>query len=130
MGLYEGDVTSAVRVYQTSSEKKGCSQLHTYPVGIVDHALGLVGTPGFMTLTDMVNPEGAAPADGRVTQWDTFRISNNKLTNDGRGSWLAFPAAENSWRVKWTDGSTMMTDDYMPIDVMMEAAGEGRYNSD
>ncbi|TGJ79562.1 hypothetical protein E0Z10_g9210 [Xylaria hypoxylon] len=129
LGLYDGDDTSAIRVYRTSSKKQGCSQLHTYPVGIVDHAIALVGSDGLMTLTDMVNPSGAKPADGLVTQWDSFRISDTKLTNDGQGSWVAFPAAKNSWSVKWTDGSAFMTSNYMPIEIVMEEAGEGRYNS-
>ncbi|KAI0450804.1 hypothetical protein F5B21DRAFT_410685 [Xylaria acuta] len=128
LGIYRSDDVSPIRVYQTSSEKKGCSQLHTYPVGIVDHALGLVGSNGLMTLTDMVNPSGAKPADGLVTEWDSFRIADSKLTNDGEGSWVVFPVSKNSWSVKWTDGSAFMTTDYMPAEIVMEAAGEGRYN--
>ncbi|KAI0442685.1 hypothetical protein F4803DRAFT_351254 [Xylaria telfairii] len=130
LGIYRNDDVSAVRVYQTSSEKQGCSQLHTYPVGIVDHALGLVGSNGLMTLTDMVNPSGAKPANGLITQWDSFRISNSKLTNDGAGSWVVFPTTKDSWTVKWTDGSAFMTTDYMPVEIVMEAAGEGRYNGE
>lgn len=103
VGLFDAE-TSPLRVYQTSSEKKGCSQLHTYPVGIVDHALGLVGDPGFMTLTDMVNPQGFKPDDGEVSQWDTFQVSSNKLTNNGKGNWLAFPTDDNSWEITWSDG--------------------------
>ncbi|TRX89034.1 hypothetical protein FHL15_010053 [Xylaria flabelliformis] len=128
LGIYRDDAISPIRVYQTSSEKKGCSQLHTYPVGIVDHALGLVGSDGLMTLTDMVNPSGAKPADGLVMEWDSFRVADGKLTNDGDGSWVIFPATKNSWTVKWTDGSAFMTTDYMPAEIVMEAAGEGRYN--
>ncbi|KAF2971617.1 hypothetical protein GQX73_g1971 [Xylaria multiplex] len=128
LGLYDGDDFSPVRVYATSSKKAGCIQLHTYPVGIVDHAIALVGSGGLMTLTDMVNPSGAKPADGLVTEWDSFRVSDTKLTNDGKGTWVAFPAAKNSWSVKWTDGSAFMTTDYMPVEIVMEPAGEGRYN--
>ncbi|KAI1128341.1 hypothetical protein F5Y10DRAFT_265252 [Nemania abortiva] len=128
LGIYEGDDTSAVRVYQSSSEKKGCTELHTYPVGIVDHALGLVGSNGLMTLTDMVNPAGTKPGDGVEALWDAFRVSNSRLTNDGKGTWVAFPTGTTSWSVKWADGSAFMTTDYMPVEIMMESAGEGRYN--
>ncbi|KAI1813457.1 hypothetical protein GGS20DRAFT_477476 [Poronia punctata] len=127
VGLYEGD-PSPIRVYKTSSQKKGRNQLHTYPIGIVDHALGLVGPPDFMTLTDMINPARVKPKDGEVAVWDTFVISHDRLTNDGRGAWLAFPAAESSWRIKWSDGSAFTTEDYMPVEVLMEKEGEGRYN--
>ncbi|KAI0430529.1 hypothetical protein F5Y09DRAFT_226905 [Xylaria sp. FL1042] len=127
LGVYDGDI-SPIRVYQTGSKKAGCSQLHTYPVGIVDHALALVGSDGLMTLTDMVNPSGAKPADGQVMEWDTFRVSDSKLTNDGQGRWVAFPGVKDSWSVKWTDGSVFMPAMYMPIEIVMEPAGEGRYN--
>jgi hypothetical protein len=156
IGIYEGDDTSAIRVYQTGSKKKGYTELHTYPVGIVDHALGLIGSNGLMTLMDMVNPEGTKPADGLVMEWDAFRVSNSRLTNEGQGAWVAFPTAKRSWSVKWADGkslslpfpqpirldlhrlmchpldigSAFMTTDYMPVEIMMEAAGEGRYNSE
>ncbi|KAI1757978.1 hypothetical protein F4782DRAFT_5338 [Xylaria castorea] len=128
LGIYRNDDISPIRVYQTSSEKKGCSELHTYPIGIVDHSLGLVGSNGLMTLTDMVNPSGAKPADGLVAEWDSFRITDSKLTNDGDGSWVIFPLTKNSWAVKWTDGSAFMTTDYMPAEIVMEATAEGRYN--
>ncbi|KAI3330219.1 hypothetical protein F4824DRAFT_344943 [Ustulina deusta] len=130
LGVYENDDISPIRVYQTSSTKAGCSQLHTYPVGIVDHALALVGSDGLMTLTDMMNPSGARPAGGLVTEWDAFRVADSKLTNDGQGRWVAFPGATNSWTVKWTDGSAFMTADYMPVEIVMEPAGEGRFNSE
>ncbi|KAI1111459.1 hypothetical protein F5Y14DRAFT_425077 [Nemania sp. NC0429] len=131
LGLYEGDEFSAVRVYQAASEKKGCIQLHTYPIGIVDHALGLVGSDGLMTLTDMVNPAAPPkPADGQVAEWDSFRVSDTKLTTDRVGKWVAFPISESSWSVKWTDGSAFMTADYMPAEIVMEAAGQARYNTE
>ncbi|KAI1429669.1 hypothetical protein F5Y12DRAFT_709669 [Xylaria sp. FL1777] len=104
LGVYDSDDISPIRVYQTSSQKAGCSQLHTYPVGIVDHALALVGSDGLMTLTDMANPSGAKPTNGLVTEWDAFRISGGMLTNDGEGRWVAFPSGKDSWSVKWADG--------------------------
>ncbi|KAI1164438.1 hypothetical protein F5B18DRAFT_252862 [Nemania serpens] len=130
LGLYEGDGFSPIRVYQASSEKKGCIQLHTYPIGIVDHALGLVGSDGLMTLTDMVNPAAPKPTGGVIVEWDAFQVSDNKLTTDGAGSWAAFPTSKTSWSLKWTDGSAFMTADYMPAEIVMEAAGEARYNTE
>lgn len=109
LGLYEGDGFSPIRVYQASSEKKGCIQLHTYPIGIVDHALGLVGSDGLMTLTDMVNPAAPKPTDGLVIQWDAFQVADNKLTTDGEGRWIASPTSETSWSVKWTDGKASLS---------------------
>ncbi|KAI0018004.1 hypothetical protein F4780DRAFT_563585 [Xylariomycetidae sp. FL0641] len=134
LGIFEGDDTSPVRVYQTDGQKAGCKELHTYPVGFVDHSLGLVGdseTPGFLQFVDLVNP-GGKPTDDSVALWDTFRVSDDgRLTNDGEGSWLAFPGEdEGAWTVRWSDGSAMMTQNYLPIEVMYKSAGEGRYNGE
>lgn len=116
LGLYDEEI-SPVRVYQTSSEKKGCSQLHTYPIGIVDHALALVGSDGLMALKDMVNPSGAKPETGLVMEWDTFRVTDSKLTNDGKGTWVAFPSTEPGWTVKWTDGKFPLYLNQIRVDV-------------
>ncbi|XXG95358.1 hypothetical protein Hte_001620 [Hypoxylon texense] len=128
LGVYDGDDVSAVQVYPVESDKQGCSELHTYPVGIVDHTIGLMGPPGLLTLVDMTNPRTVQPGDGTVAQWDTFRISDGKLSNDVDGQWLAFPSQGNSWSLKWSDGSAMITADSMIVDVMYKSAGEGRYN--
>ncbi|KAI1341247.1 hypothetical protein F5Y15DRAFT_414365 [Xylariaceae sp. FL0016] len=128
LGLYEGDDTSPVQVYHTDSDKKGCVEMHTYPVGFVDHSLALSGPPGLLTFVDMISPEGRDPGEGRVTKYDTFRIDDGKVTNDEKGKWLAFPDYANSWKVKWSDGSSPTTTDYMPVEVIYESAGEGSYN--
>ncbi|KAI1134569.1 hypothetical protein F5Y05DRAFT_397523 [Hypoxylon sp. FL0543] len=130
LGVYDGDDTSPVKVYTVDSQKEGCTELHTYPVGIVDHSIGLLGPPSLLTLVDMTNPRTVQPGDGNVAQWDTFRISDGKLTNDAEGQWLAFPGSGNSWNVKWSDGSAAITADFMVVDVLYKSAGEGRYNGD
>lgn len=149
LGVFDGDDFSPVQVYPVESDKEGCSELHTYPVGIVDHSIGLMGPPGLLTLVDMTNPRTVQPGEGTVAQWDTFRISDGKLGNDVDGQWLAFPTQGNSWTLKWSDGkqrgalvafwpgitanqlivgSAMITADSMIVDVMYKSAGEGRYN--
>ncbi|KAI1373193.1 hypothetical protein F4677DRAFT_430522 [Hypoxylon crocopeplum] len=130
LGVYDGDDVSALRVYPINSQKEGCNELHTYPVGIVDHSIGLVGEPGLLTLVDMVNPHSVQPGEGTVAMWDTFRITDGKVSNNADGQWLAFPGPGNSWTVKWSDGSAMITADSMVVDVMYKSAGEGRYNGD
>ncbi|CAJ2504718.1 Uu.00g121120.m01.CDS01 [Anthostomella pinea] len=127
LGLYDGDDTGPIKVYQTDSKKEGCKELHTYPIGIVDHSLGLVGPPALLTFVDMVNPDGADPGNGAVAMWDTFRVEDGKVTNDAEGQWLAFPDVKKSWKVKWSDGSSPTIDDYMPVEVAYVSAGQGRY---
>ncbi|KAI2633253.1 hypothetical protein GGS26DRAFT_555922 [Hypomontagnella submonticulosa] len=130
LGVFDGEDISPIRVYTTKSEKEGLSELHTYPVGIVDHSIGLIGPPGLLTLVNMMNPHTVKPGEGNIAQWDTFRVAESKLTNDGSGQWLAFPSAGNTWQVKWSDGSAFITADFMIVDVVLKSAGEGRYNGD
>ncbi|KAI1799651.1 hypothetical protein F4811DRAFT_88569 [Daldinia bambusicola] len=104
LGIFNGDDVSPVKVYTVDSEKEGCNELHTYPVGIVDHSIGLLGPPDLLTLVDMMNPHSIKPGDGNIAQWDTFQLSDGKLTNDVEGQWLAFPSGRDAWQVKWTDG--------------------------
>ncbi|KAI1077941.1 hypothetical protein F5B20DRAFT_549873 [Whalleya microplaca] len=127
LGLFGGDI-EPVKVYPVDSTKEGCNELHTYPVGFVDHSIGLYGPPGLLTLVDMMNPDSIVPDDGSVAVFDTFRIVDNKVTNDAEGQWLAFPDGSNDWKVKWSDGTAVTTADYMVVDVMYISAGEGRYN--
>ncbi|KAI0164141.1 hypothetical protein GGR57DRAFT_498246 [Xylariaceae sp. FL1272] len=136
VGLYEDDA-SPVQVYPSKSQKPGCMELHTYPVGIIDHSLGLVGEPGFLSFTDMVNPEGMEPGvvydEDDVFHWDTFAVDANHMLTDtsSQGVWRAYPstgdsAGDDDWEVKWVSGETFTTEDYMPIKIQMEAAGDGR----
>ncbi|KAI0007568.1 hypothetical protein F4779DRAFT_591338 [Xylariaceae sp. FL0662B] len=127
LGLFDDDI-DPLTVYPVDSEKEGCNELHTYPVGFVDHSLALVGPPGLLTLVDMMNPDSVSPDDGNVALFDTFRIVDGKVTNDSDGQWLAFPDTNNEWKVKWSDGTAVTTENFMPVDVMYISAGEGRYN--
>lgn len=108
MGVFDEATVDPVRVYATESERNGCSELHTYPVGIVDHSIGLVGQPSLLTLVDMVNPREAEPNVGDVTLFNTFRLTDGKLTNDIEGQWMAFPGSGNSWKVKWSDRKSVV----------------------
>ncbi|KAI1502116.1 hypothetical protein F5X99DRAFT_379969 [Biscogniauxia marginata] len=129
LGIFSGDDVSPVKVYQTDSDKEGLKELHTYPVGIVDHSLGLKGPPGLLTFVDMISPGSADPSEGEIAIWDTFRMAEGKVTNNDEGEWLAFPNEDNSWQVKWSDGSNIITADYMQVEVSYESAGDARYNS-
>lgn len=96
-----------MKVYTTESRKERLLELHTYPVGVVDHALGLHGQPGLLDLVDMANPGGDDDDGDLVKVWDTFRVSDGKLLNDGEGQWYTFPVRRGGWVVKWYDGKLM-----------------------
>ncbi|KAI1758588.1 hypothetical protein GGR53DRAFT_524550 [Hypoxylon sp. FL1150] len=118
LGVFDGNKVSPIQVYQIESEKEDCIELHTYPVGIVDHTLGLMGPPGLLALVDMTNPRTIDPGEGTVAQWDTFRITKGKLGNSIDGQWLAFPGQNDRWAVKWSDGSAVIIGNSMVINII------------
>ena len=99
-----GEDSNPITVYTLPNDEGGM-ELHTYPIGIVDHALGLHGRRGLMTFVEMVNPrKGKGDDDELVSYWDTFRVSQDeKLVNQGDGRWFAFPTLKDGWVVKWYD---------------------------
>ena len=127
-------------------------ELHTYPIGIVDHTLGLEGPEGLLAFVEMVDPKGEKDGDGVVRKWDTFRLTEDEtLVNDGDGQWYAFPTHDDGWIVKWYDSKsrnhpqptpctirpfadvlslldavgTGVTDNYVIVDIVMKVVDEG-----
>ncbi|RYO89236.1 hypothetical protein DL766_004544 [Monosporascus sp. MC13-8B] len=127
LGLFVED-QPPVQVFTLESEKKGLVELHTYPIGIVDHALGLHGPPGLLTFVDLPNPRMGDPEDGMVKVWDTFRVSGGKLVNGGEGEWYTFPLQTGGWVVKWYDGSIAIIANYMPVEILMREVDKGNDN--
>ncbi|ERT03086.1 uncharacterized protein SPSK_09650 [Sporothrix schenckii 1099-18] len=75
----------AAKFYVTQSGPTGSPaasyyELHTYPIGIVDHALGLNGsaTAGLRHLVDVVNPGAAGAGTGgdNAPDWKSFTLDN------------------------------------------------------
>ncbi|KAH8673492.1 hypothetical protein BX600DRAFT_433118 [Xylariales sp. PMI_506] len=115
LGVYEGDLPT-VQVYALASDTTpGDVSLHTYPIGIVDHGLGLNGTigDGLADLADFVNP---GQTEASITHWNTFKIEGGLVTQDLAGQWLAFPAA-GGWSIKWYDGTSIITQDYIVVNI-------------
>ncbi|RYP78705.1 hypothetical protein DL771_000372 [Monosporascus sp. 5C6A] len=128
LGLFVED-QPPVQVFALESEKEGLVELHTYPIGIVDHALGLHGPPGLLTFVDLPNPKMGDPEDGTVKVWDTFRVSDGKLVNAGKGDWYTFPLQTGGWVVKWYDGSLAITANYIPVEILMREVDKGNHNN-
>ncbi|KAK8044486.1 hypothetical protein PG993_004510 [Apiospora rasikravindrae] len=117
IGVYgSGDKYMTVKVYPASSEKPGCNTLHTYPIGIVDHAIAVNGTGAFRDFIDVVQPAGLS-ASNTMTNWNSFQMSENRLKVDMGGKWVAFPDPDQGWNVKWFDGKSMVAQDYIPITI-------------
>ncbi|KAJ9157437.1 hypothetical protein NKR23_g44 [Pleurostoma richardsiae] len=130
-----------VQVYTVPSAKQDTVELHTYPIGIVDHALGLVGAGGLLQLTDVANPARAnetLPA-GTTCDYKSFSLEEargpvtsapaaaagkgTRLGYQGaKGSWIAFPGAKSSWKVNFYNGQAIVPQDYMHVDIELEEA--------
>ncbi|TPX16729.1 uncharacterized protein E0L32_003670 [Thyridium curvatum] len=125
VGIFPGRQTLFVTASESS--KKGCVELHLHPTGIIDHALGLVGE-GVKELHDIANPASSPGAD-----WTSFAMNSagdpgepnlGSLSYTAKGGrWVVFPAkAGGEWKVTWLDGSSITTQNYMPIDLVYEGA--------
>jgi len=121
-----------VQVYSVTNPEKQTCELHQYPVGIIDHVLGLVGPEheGPLTLMDIADPKTRPIPQDRVMDWTSFRplATNDSTTGDqdrspaaplppntekltytgkAKGRWAAFPGSTpGEWTVTWYDGKS------------------------
>lgn len=116
-------------VYPIESSK-GKVELHTWPIGIVDHVLGLVGGGATLTLKDIMQAP-TVPA-GTTADWKNFVLkfdpaSDNKegaVAYANGGQWVVFPGPNGGYHVTILTGGGMTTQDYLPIEVVFEVARE------
>ncbi|KAK1768352.1 hypothetical protein QBC33DRAFT_513967 [Phialemonium atrogriseum] len=135
IGVFHG--SSAVRIYAVPGRSEAGSnqlvELHTYPIGIVDHALALSGAGEQLDLVNLVNPAATTSAGGDDTyDWTSFSLDSQprdagKPANcvdysaDRAGRWVAIPAGnEDEWSVKWQGADGIFTAVNMPIDIVYE----------
>ena len=105
IGVYGGgDNYMTVQVYPASSQKSGCTTLHTYPIGIVDHAVAVSGQGPFRDFVDVTMPAGMSASNAATTDWNSFQMAEDHLKLDVGGQWVAFPDPDEGWNVKWFDG--------------------------
>ncbi|KAK3694708.1 hypothetical protein B0T22DRAFT_533703 [Podospora appendiculata] len=123
---------SVVRFYTVPNAKTGNVELHTYPVGVVDHALALVGSEshGLLDFSDVVNPASTTFPTGTKCDYTSFRLSageqvaaDNTLVYAGasNGRWVVFPTGNGAeWSVKWKASSALTIQNYQLVDVVYE----------
>jgi hypothetical protein len=125
VGVYGGGrAADALRFYALETKVKGLYEFHTWPIGFVDHALGLVGTEGLFTFQDLTNPRkdpetgvSTTSVGGEPTAWTQFTLggidpqtgaSTPKVSfgTPDVSFWAVWPAAQGhgAWDVKWYDG--------------------------
>ncbi|KLU84114.1 hypothetical protein MAPG_03159 [Magnaporthiopsis poae ATCC 64411] len=138
VGVWNGN--RPVNFYTTPSPShNGLVQLHTWPIGIVDSVLGLVGSGGLTALTEISNPESVTYPVGTSADWKSWalvegapatgrRVGAPKNLLDYAGSrtgrWAAFPSANSEWIVTWLEGTTYVPESYMIVDVTYEPVTE------
>lgn len=142
VGVWNGN--EPVNFYTAPSpSQSGLVELHTWPIGIVDSVLGLVGSGGLTTLTEISSPETVTYPVGTSADWKSWaliegapgtggaarRVSAAKNLLDYAGSrtgrWAAFPRANNEWVVTWLEGTTYVPENYMIVDVTYEPVTDG-----
>lgn len=104
VGYYTGEGQSPLQVYKASSSKPGASALHTYPIGVVDHALGLDCSAGSLcTIVDIMDTPGSK---NDTVDLDSWTIGDNGEVSQAReGHWVAKPSSDpGSYDLRWWDG--------------------------
>jgi hypothetical protein len=130
VGVWGGGFASgALKFYTVETEEKGKFELHTWPIGFVDHALGLVGEmdKGLLVFQDLTNPRRVTPETGSTssaepsTTWTEFTLGtvdpatgevSNELSFQASQNtrWTAWPGRvpnKNEWEIKWFQPSGM-----------------------
>jgi hypothetical protein len=100
--------SNEVQVYTMPSKDGKNVQLHTYPVGVVDHALALSGQGALLSFTDVINPGKTSSSS---IDWNSFNINTsssstkpaNSLEYRGTmlGKWVATNIGSNEWLVQY-----------------------------
>lgn len=104
VGLYQGEGQSPLQVYKAPSSKPGTNTLHTYPIGIVDHAIGLDCSAGSLcTVLDVMD---AAGGKNDAVDLESWTIGDNGEVSLAReGHWVAKPSSDpGSYDLRWWDG--------------------------
>lgn len=128
IGIYRASTNVTVYGIQ-SLDSKDMTELHTYPIGIVDHVLALVGTKDLLTLKDEVHVGSSFPSEGNgtVVDADHFQVIDGFLKYAGGmgGEWALYPATAG-YVLRWYAGG-ITTDDYLPVQIQVVDVGKGSF---
>ena len=94
VGIFQGSLPENDLKVSLSQTGKFFS-LHTLPVGIVDHALGLVGSGGLKSFQDLTNPQGEITIQGEPAYWSTFTKGGQSPLGRPTDDILGFEASNN-----------------------------------
>ncbi|KAH7159867.1 hypothetical protein B0J13DRAFT_539844 [Dactylonectria estremocensis] len=133
LGVYDNTLEedNGVQVTLNGNEKNLWS-LPVYPVGIVEHALGLVGSKGYLEFRVLTQPSGrvAELSDEKATYaWTEFHVGQEngeglrELTYGALRStpgWIAAPVGLNQWKIKHYNEGVVVIHNFVPVKVMLE----------
>jgi hypothetical protein len=123
----------------SASPDPGAVELHTYPIGIVDHALAVTGSASdtLKSLSDVTMPGMGVQPAGQTADYKSFTMAGTGSGANGAkpagaqvsysgapGSWVAIPRDSDNWAVNWYDGTGFMIDAYQKVNVTYEEVGE------
>lgn len=133
IGVYDNGLEgNAIQVLLGDGENSEVVSLPTYPVGIVEHALGLVGKNGYLEFQDLTQPSGHNTDDLDSTEtysWKEFALGEpdddnlRELTwgvKDAIPGWIALPIGDNQWKIKNYDGDAVVIQNYVPVKIMAQ----------
>jgi hypothetical protein len=108
-GIYKN--SNVVTVYGIPSlNSSKATELHTYPIGIVDHVLALEGPQGFLSIYDEVNIGGKVVSSSNQTVVDAknFQVKDGLLNylGDRSGRWVVFPQG-SGYVLRWLGGTSL-----------------------
>ncbi|KAK7415420.1 hypothetical protein QQZ08_012361 [Neonectria magnoliae] len=111
--------------------------LSTYPIGIVQHALGVTGHSGYLDLLDLTLPSGHGAKHGDYTYcWQNFttgELGGKKAYKETRQlflgppnsadpGWIAAPIGKGEWVIKHYNRShnAVVIQNYIPVEIYLE----------
>ncbi|KAH6890552.1 hypothetical protein B0T10DRAFT_548075 [Thelonectria olida] len=100
--------------------------LNPWPLTVVEHALGLVGTNGFLEFRTLEQPTTKDIGTNETYSWQDFSIKKEKkklnelFYGDAKPGWVASPIGNWSWKIKHYDGNQTIIQTYIPIQIYLE----------
>lgn len=113
VGFYDaGELDAAQHITVDGTDKMS---LHPSPVGIIEHALGLTGSDGWLDFKDLAQPGEESTADDETYSWSSFTLGDTDTgdfalqwgSSTATPGWVAVPVADGGYKIKNFDSSSM-----------------------
>ena len=109
------------------NEKFGLLELHTWPIGIVDHVIGIAGSSSMSSLVGITNPANPNLSTPKppVVSWNMFHFDGNEKNGTvdyqrGSANWISRPVTASGYGVELWDGTGNIPQDYQRVTLKYE----------